>query len=100
MKVCVRTCGRVRPRLRPPHCGRLLVSVQATQRRAAACATHTGVAAGTPPRASVLAPPRSLLVFTGEAYTRCLHGIDEVRARVRVRGCAHTCMAQHGQRPP
>ncbi len=29
---------------------------------------------------SVALMPRSLLVFSGEAYEQCLHGIDEVRA--------------------
>jgi hypothetical protein len=31
-----------------------------------------------PPVASLLAMPRSLLVFTDEAYHSCLHGIEEV----------------------
>ncbi len=30
--------------------------------------------------ASVILPPRSLLVFRGDAYTQCLHGIDAVEA--------------------
>ena len=32
------------------------------------------------PVASVALLPRSLLVFSGEAYEQCLHGIDEVLA--------------------
>lgn len=40
------------------------------------CATPA-LAAGTPV-ASVLLMPGSLLVFNGEAYKDCLHGIDEV----------------------
>ncbi|KAI8465843.1 MAG: hypothetical protein J3K34DRAFT_76723 [Monoraphidium minutum] len=35
---------------------------------------------GLPPRASVALPPRSLLVFAGDAYEKCLHGIEEVAA--------------------
>jgi alkylated DNA repair protein alkB family protein 6 len=31
-----------------------------------------------PPLASVVLPPRSLLVFQDEAYTGCLHGIEAV----------------------
>ena len=30
------------------------------------------------PVVSVALQPRSLLVFKGDAYTHCLHGIDEV----------------------
>ena len=30
------------------------------------------------PLVSVALQPRSLLVFRGDAYTHCLHGIDEV----------------------
>jgi hypothetical protein len=32
------------------------------------------------PVVSVALQPRSLLVFRGDAYTHCLHGIDEVRS--------------------
>jgi hypothetical protein len=39
----------------------------------------TGGIGGEPPVASLLAMPRSLLVFQNEAYTHCLHGIEEVR---------------------
>jgi len=39
-----------------------------------------GLVAGIQPRpvASVLLMPGSLLIFNGEAYEGCLHGIDEV----------------------
>lgn len=40
-----------------------------------------GGTGGRPPAASLLAMPRSLLVFQDEAYTHCLHGIEEVRGR-------------------
>lgn len=34
------------------------------------------------PSAQVLLQPRSLLVFSGDAYSECLHGIDEVRNKM------------------
>lgn len=37
-----------------------------------------GGTGGQPPVASLLAMPRSLLVFQEDAYTHCLHGIEEV----------------------
>lgn len=43
------------------------------------CVLATGGTGGEPPAASLLAMPRSLLVFQDEAYTHCLHGIEEVR---------------------
>lgn len=33
---------------------------------------------GESPASSLLLQPRSLLVFTGEAYTECCHGIIDV----------------------
>jgi hypothetical protein len=47
--------------------------------------------------ASLLAAPRSLLVFTGDAYEQCLHGIEEVRPKQRVlaaRGALLVCVKQ------
>ena len=40
---------------------------------------------------SVAVPPRSLLVFSGEAYEDCLHGIDEVEnpSQQHVAQCWH-----------
>jgi hypothetical protein len=38
-----------------------------------------GGTGGLPPVASLLSMPRSLLVFQADAYTHCLHGIEEVR---------------------
>lgn len=35
-----------------------------------------------PPTASLAAPPRSLIVFSGDAYTSCLHGIDATDAEI------------------
>lgn len=44
-------------------------------------ALHGGLGGtgGLPPVASVLLMPRSLLLFSDEAYEDCLHGIDEAR---------------------
>ena len=39
-----------------------------------------GAADASPPVASLLLPPRGLLVFAGEAYTKLLHGIHARRA--------------------
>ncbi|GBF99506.1 hypothetical protein Rsub_12284 [Raphidocelis subcapitata] len=39
-----------------------------------------GGAAGLPPAASLALPRRSLLVFSGDAYESCLHGIEEAFA--------------------
>ncbi|KAF8055731.1 Alkbh6 [Scenedesmus sp. PABB004] len=40
-----------------------------------------GGTGGAPPVASILALPRSLLVFRDDAYHDCLHGIEERRSR-------------------
>ena len=42
------------------------------------------IAPSTKPVLSVALMPRSLLVFSGEAYENCLHGIDEARLLLHI----------------
>lgn len=88
---CARTCATLRQRARESRC-----DDQHTHRNAAThglphmcvcCVvalsvdSRAGGTGGRPPVASLLALPRSLLVFQDEAYTHCLHGIEEVCAK-------------------
>ena len=62
--------------------------VPLTQDHAAVHLVRAGGTGGQPPVLSLLLEPRSLLIFSEEAYTHCLHGIDEASAPAHVGWCS------------